>query len=238
MEIYNPFSLIGKTILVTGASSGIGRSIAIEASKMGATLIITGRDKERLNETYTSLMGNNHLQFIADLNESEAVDNLVDSLPSINGVVLALGIGDWLPFQFVKKERLYRIQKLLKGRKVRKGSSIVFLSSIDGPVTAHIGNSMYAASKGAVSAMVKGMAVDLASKEIRVNALLPGMIETPLIHCGDITEEQLKEDKKLYPLKRYGKPEEIAYAAIYLLSNASSFTTGANLVIDGGFTLL
>ena len=250
MEIYNPFSLIGKTILVTGASSGIGRSIAIEASKMGATLIITGRDKERLNETYTSLMGNNHLQFIADLNESEAVDNLVDSLPSINGVVLALGIGDWLPFQFVKKERLYRIfetnffapviliQKLLKGRKVRKGSSIVFLSSIDGPVTAHIGNSMYAASKGAVSAMVKGMAVDLASKEIRVNALLPGMIETPLIHCGDITEEPLKEDKKLYPLRRYGKPEEIAYAAIYLLSNASSFTTGANLVIDGGFTLL
>ena len=86
--------------------------------------------------------------------------------------------------------------------------------------------------------MVKGMAVDLASKEIRVNALLPGMIETPLIHCGDITEEQLKEDKKLYPLRRYGKPEEIAYAAIYLLSNASSFTTGANLVIDGGFTLL
>ena len=85
---------------------------------------------------------------------------------------------------------------------------------------------------------VKGMAVDLASKEIRVNALLPGMIETPLIHCGDITEEQLKEDKKLYPLRRYGKPEEIAYAAIYLLSNASSFTTGANLVIDGGFTLL
>lgn len=104
MEIYNPFSLIGKTILVTGASSGIGRSIAIEASKMGATLIITGRDKERLNETYTSLMGNNHLQFIADLNESEAVDNLVDSLPSINGVVLALGIGDWLPFQFVKRK--------------------------------------------------------------------------------------------------------------------------------------
>ncbi len=122
--------------------------------------------------------------------------------------------------------------------KAKYESSIVFLSSIDGPVTAHIGNSMYAASKGAVSAMVKGMAVDLASKEIRVNALLPGMIETPLIHCGDITEEQLKEDKKLYPLRRYGKPEEIAYAAIYLLSNASSFTTGANLVIDGGFTLL
>lgn len=250
MEIYNPFSLGGKTILVTGASSGIGRSIAIEASKLGATLIIAGRDKERLNETYASLIGDNHLQFIADLNKSEAVDNLVDSLPSINGVVLALGVGDCLPFQFVKKERLYRIfetnfftpviliQKLLKGKKVRKNSSIVFLSSIDGPVTVHIGNSMYAASKGAVSAMVRGMAVDLASKEIRVNALLPGMIETPFIHCGDITEEQLQEDKKLYPLKRYGKPEEIAYAAIYLLSDASSFTTGANLVIDGGFTLL
>lgn len=208
---------------------------------MGATLIITGRDKERLNETYTSLMGNNHLQFIADLNESEAVDNLVDSLPSINGVVLALGIGDWLPFQFVKKERLYRIfeiklfcsviliQKLLKGRKYGRDRQSFFYPLLMVRLQHILGNSMYAASKGAVSAMVKGMAVDLASKEIRVNALLPGMIETPLIHCGDITEEQLKEDKKLYPLRRYGKPEEIAYAAIYLLSNASSFTTWGKL---------
>jgi NAD(P)-dependent dehydrogenase (short-subunit alcohol dehydrogenase family) len=114
----------------------------------------------------------------------------------------------------------------------------VFISSIDGPTITHIGNSMYAASKGAVTAIAKTMAVELASKKIRVNCILPGMTETPLIHTGDITQEQLDHDMLLYPLKRYGKPEEIAYAAVYFLSKASAWTTGANLIIDGGFTLL
>lgn len=248
--MYNPYSLKGKTILVTGASSGIGKCTAIECSKMGAKLVITGRNKERLAETYLLLEDEGHVQFVADLNCEEDIKKMIEQIPELNGLVLAAGIGDWLPFQFVKKEKIQRIfdtnffapvllaQSLLKRKKLLSASSIVFLSSIDGPVTAHIANSMYAASKGAVSAMTRGMAVDLAAKKIRVNAILPGMIETPLIHQGDLTEEQLEEDKKLYPLKRYGQPEEIAYAAIYFLSDASTFTTGAELVVDGGFTLL
>ncbi len=129
-------------------------------------------------------------------------------------------------------------QFLLKNKLLAKGGSIVFLSSIDGPLTAHVSNSMYSATKGAVSAIMKNMAVELAAKSIRVNAVLPGMTETPLIHGGVITQEQLNEDMKLYPLKRYAEPREIALAVIYLLSDASSFTTGASLVVDGGFSLL
>lgn len=250
MKMNTPFSLIGKTILVTGASSGIGKSIAIECSKMGANLVIIGRNEGRLNETFSLLHGEGHTLYSIDLNEECAVMELVNILPELNGLVLAAGITENLPFQFVKKDKFQKIfdtnffspvllvQALLKKKKIQKKSSIVYLSSIDGPITTHVGNSMYAASKGAVSAMVKGMAVDLAPKKIRVNSLLPGMIETPLIRAGNITDEQLEEDKKLYPLKRYGQPEEVAYAAIYFLSDASSFTTGASLVIDGGFTLL
>jgi len=250
MNNYNPFSLENKTILVTGASSGIGQSIAIECSKMGASVIITGRNEERLNQTFEALEGGNHTKIVCDLQSEENIKEFSAQLTELNGIVHAAGIVKTLPFQFVSSAELNTIfdvnffapvllsQMLIKTKKMPKESSIVFISSIDGPVTAHVGNSMYAASKGAVTAMAKNMAVDLASKKIRVNCILPGMTETPLIHAGGITQEQLDLDMKLYPLKRYAKPEEIAYAAIYFLSDASAWTTGANLIIDGGFTLL
>ena len=101
-----------------------------------------------------------------------------------------------------------------------------------------VAGSLYSASKGAVNGIVKGMAIELAAKQIRVNSVNPGMIETYIFSAGIISEEQLNEDKKKYPLKRYGKPEEVAYAVIYLLSEASSWTTGSNILIDGGYTLL
>jgi NAD(P)-dependent dehydrogenase (short-subunit alcohol dehydrogenase family) len=247
---YNPFSLETKTILVTGASSGIGRAIAVECSKMGASVIITGRNEERLNQTFEQLEGSNHKQIACDLHEENNIHEFSLQLPVLNGVVHVAGIAKTLPFQFVSSKELNTIfninffaptllsQLLVKTKKIVKDASVVFISSIDGPLTVHIGNSMYAASKGAVTAMAKNMAVDLASKKIRVNCVLPGMTETPLIHAGDITQEQLDLDMKLYPLKRYGKPEEIAYAVIYLLSDASSWVTGSNIVVDGGFTLL
>ena len=119
-----------------------------------------------------------------------------------------------------------------------KGSSIVFISSISGPYVSYIGGSMYSASKGAIDGVAKGMAIELASKSIRVNCVNPGMIETNILSSGEISEEQLKEDTKRYPLGRYGKPEEVAHAVIYLLSDASSWVTGTNLKIDGGYTLL
>lgn len=247
---YNPYSLEGKTILVTGASSGIGKATAIECSKLGARVIITGRDEARLQQTLSSLEGEGHVVIAAGLGEDDGIRFLVERVPVLNGIVHAAGISDTVLFQFLKKERLENIfninffapvvlsQLLLKKKLLQKGGSIVFLSSIDGPVTAHIGNSMYSATKGALSAMMQNMSIELASKGIRVNAVLPGMTETPLIHNDDITQEQLNKDMELYPLKRYADPREIAWAIIYLLSDASTFTIGANLVVDGGFTVL
>lgn len=247
---YNPYSLEGKTILVTGASSGIGKATAIECSKLGARVVITGRDEARLQQTLSSLEGEGHVVIAADLGEDDGIRFLVERVPVLNGIVHAAGISDTVLFQFLKKERLENIfninffapvvlsQLLLKKKLLQKRGSIVFLSSIDGPVTAHIGNSMYSATKGALSAMMQNMSIELASKGIRVNAVLPGMTETPLIHNDDITQEQLNKDMELYPLKRYADPREIAWAIIYLLSDASTFTIGASLVVDGGFTIL
>jgi NAD(P)-dependent dehydrogenase (short-subunit alcohol dehydrogenase family) len=250
MNNYNPYTLEGKTILITGATSGIGKATAIECTKLGAKVIITGRNEKRLKETNQELEGSNHISIAADITIEEELVNLVDNIPEIDGLVNVAGIVKTLPFQFINRTDLSNIfstnffspvlltQKIIKKKKLNKEGSIVFISSIDGPVTAHIGNSMYSASKGAISAISKNMAVDLAVKKIRVNSICPGMTETPLIHSDGITQEQLIEDMRLYPLKRYGEPKEIAWAVIYYLSDASKWTTGSQLIIDGGFTLL
>lgn len=246
----NPFSLANKTILVTGASSGIGRSIAIESSKMGAKLILIGRDQLRLEMTLSELSGNGHCYYVCDITHENDVIAFLERCPLVNGLVHAAGVGLTLPFKFTSTGELRRImdvnfeapvlltQKLLKNKKISKQGSIVYLSSIDGVITGHIGNSVYSASKGALTGMAKSQAVELAKQNIRVNCILPGRVDTPLLNRGNISVEQVNENKELYPLKRYARPEEIAYYAIYLLSDASSFTTGSNLIIDGGFTLL
>lgn len=246
---YNPFSLQNKTILVTGASSGIGRATAIECSKMGAKVIITARNEGKLKETLSLLEGDGHQMIIADLSKADEIDNLVAQLPEINGLVNNAGKTITLPCKFITEEKLDDIvsvnmtapillfSKLLKKKKLVNGSSVVFTSSIGGTFIANMGNGMYGATKGALSAFVKIAALENASKNIRVNAVCPGMINTNLFDSGVINEEQLAEDMKRYPLGRYGKPEEVAWAMIYLLSDASSFVTGSNLVIDGGYTI-
>jgi NAD(P)-dependent dehydrogenase (short-subunit alcohol dehydrogenase family) len=248
--MYNPFSLAGKTILVTGASSGIGRAIAIECSKMGAAVILTARNKERLSETLSQMEGLDHSIVAADLNNKEERKLLVDKSPVLDGLVNCAGIVKTLPFQFVDDETMTSVMNvnftapvlmsagLVKEKKFSKKSSIVFISSISGCVCVGGGNSIYSASKGAVNGVMKNMALDLAPKGIRVNSVNPGMVETHIYDSGTITPEQLEEDRKHYPLKRYGKPEEIAYSVIYLLSDASSWITGTSIIIDGGYTLL
>ena len=247
--MYNPFSLGGKTILVTGASSGIGRAIAIECSKMGAKVIISGRNEDRLSETFSLLTGEGHLKIGVDLECHEELDKLVDLSPVLTGLVNCAGIGEYIPFRFINKDKLDKsfninfyapallTQKLLKKKKIGNNSSIVFISSISGVYCSAFGGSIYSASKGAINGLVKGMALDLSVKQIRVNSVNPGVIDTNIFEYGTITEEQLKEDIQKYPLKRHGKPEEVAYAAVYLLSDASQWVTGSNLVIDGGYTL-
>lgn len=248
--MYNPFSLEGKTILVTGASSGIGKATAIECSKLGASVIALGRNRERLQETFAQLESADNMQFALDLTNESEVATLLEALPKIDGLVNAAGIASTTLFQFATPEKIRGIfdvnffapveftRLLLKKKLIKKGGSIVFFSSVDGPINVHIGNSTYSATKSALASVARGMAVELASKGIRVNYLMPGQTETPLIHGESITQEQLEEDMKNYPMGRYGRPEEIAYGAIYFLSDASTFTTGAGLVIDGGFTII
>lgn len=246
---YNPFSLEGKTILVTGASSGIGRAAAIECSKMGAKVIITARNEERLAQTLSELYGEGHQMLLCDLNNEEAIDKMVAELSEIHGLVNNAGFTKILPVQFLSSEEINSVfqvntvapmillQKLLKKKKLKKGASVVFTSSLAGMGICTVGNSMYSASKGAVSAFIRCVALELAPKNIRVNAVCPGMVDTGIMDSGTLTKEQLDEDMKNYPLGRYGKPEDIAWAMIYLLSDASSWVTGDNLIIDGGVTI-
>jgi NAD(P)-dependent dehydrogenase (short-subunit alcohol dehydrogenase family) len=249
--MYNPFSLEGKTILVTGASSGIGKQIAIECANGGASVIITGRNEERLADTFGKLTGKQNKMVIANLQYPEEINNLVKTIEyPINGLVHSAGINDLIPFQFVTKESLENIfsinyfaptllsKNLLKEKKIAKNSSIIFVSSISGIYCSAIASSMYSSTKGAINGLIKGMALDLAPKAIRINSINPGVVDTNIFDTTSLSKEQLAEDMKKYPLKRFGKPEDIAYAAIYLLSDASSWVTGTNLVIDGGFTLL
>lgn len=242
---YNPYSLESKTILVTGASSGIGRITAIECAKIGARVIITARNEQRLGETFNLLEGTGHQMVIADLTQKDELASLVEILPKLDGFVCNAGIVKKRPINFIKEEELHEIfdintfacfmltKSIMKAKKVNKDGSIVFISS-KAALQNTSGNSIYAASKAAIVSFSRSCALEYATKGIRANAVLPGMVETPLIYSASLSAEDIEKDKPRYLLKRYGRPEEIAWAIIYLLSNASSWITGSSLVIDGG----
>ena len=244
----NPFSLKNKTILVTGASSGIGQSVAVECSKMGACLAITGRNSERLSKTFSMLEGSGHQQISADLTQESELEQLVEQLPVLQGFVYSAGINKRLPVKFINKGDFDEVMQtnfyassfltrlLLKKKKIDKRASLVFISSI-AAFSADMGNAMYSASKGALNSFARVMALELAPQQIRVNCIQPGVVDTNILLSGDITREQFVEEEKRYPLGRFGQPEDIAYATIYLLSDAASWTTGSALTIDGGITL-
>lgn len=242
----NPFSLDGKQVLITGASSGIGKGIAIECAKLGAKLIITARNEERLKDTLGALLGNGHSYIVADLNDDDGLNNLVESLPTLDGIVHCAGLIKRLPLKFVNEKHLGEImltnffapalitQKLYKAKKISSNGSIVFISSVATSLASY-GNIMYMASKGAINSLAKGIAFELAKQGIRVNCIEPGMVVTNLTKA--ISDEELADDIKRYPLGRFGKPEEIGYAVVYLLSNATKWMTGSVIKIDGGLTL-
>lgn len=245
----NHFSLDGKTILVTGASSGIGQETAIQCSKLGAKVIITARNEERLQETLSMLEGEGHSIVLAELTNQVAVEMLVEQIEEIQGLVLCAGMGMTSPFPFSTKDKFQNVfdvnffapiellRLLVKKKKLQKDSSVVFVSSIGGIASFQYGNCIYGASKAALNSTMKFCARELAVKKIRVNSVNPGMVNTKFIQSGTISEEQYKLDMEKYPLKRYGEPEDIAYGIIYLLSDVSSWVTGHSLVIDGGYTI-
>lgn len=248
--MYNPFTLVGKTILVTGASSGIGKSIAIECSKFGAKLVITARNEDRLKETYSMLEGKEHISFVTDLSKDHEIELLVENCPGLDGLVNSAGISMLKPIKYITKDSVNEIfnintfgpilltTRFLKKKKLNTDSSIVFISSISGVIVSSIGESSYSATKGAINGFVKGAAIDLAPMKIRVNSVNPGIVNTSLLNLAEelFSDGQIQKKIDQYPLKRFGEPEEVAFGVIYLLSNASRWVTGINLVIDGGFT--
>ena len=248
--MFNPFSIDGKTVLVTGAASGMGKATAIACAKMGAKIVAADYNAEGLNSVMSELEGEGHQQYVVDLAEESTWTDLLTNAPVLDGIANCAGIANMNPFMFVSREEFDKVfgvnffgpvmltKSLLKSKKLGKGSSIVFVASIDGPRIVHGGNSVYSAGKSALVGIARNMAVDLASKKIRVNCVLPSTTDTPLIRTANVTEESLTEVSKTFPLKRFGTPEDMAYGIIYLLSDASSFVTGTELVIDGGYTLL
>lgn len=246
----NRFSLYGKVILVTGSTSGIGRVTAIECAKMGAKVIVTGRNNDRAQETLSMLEGEGHQVIIADLSVEKDIEKLVSAVPVLDGCVNNAGFNLIQLVPFIKlanldeifkvntRSPIFLVHRLVKNKKLSKGASVVFTSSISARGISSPGNSLYSASKAAVSAFARNAAVDLAVKKIRLNSVAPGMIETPLKSSKtEITEEQWLTELKNYPLGRYGTPEDVANVIIFLLSDASSWITGTEIVVDGGRSL-
>lgn len=245
MEVFNPFSLEGKTILVTGASSGIGKSIAITISKMGGRVIISGRNKDKLQNTSSLLLGEHHLIISADLTNKEDINNLAEEVPALDGIVHCAGIGHRMPAKMVSETDIDTVMNtnfnsavllqaaLLMKKKVKKDSSIIFIASkaADYPSP---GNAIYSASKGAIISYARCLALELAPRGIRVNCICPAMVWTDLIMQNEVTIEQLRESEQSYPLKRYGKPEDVANLAVFLLSSASSWMTNSCIDLTGG----
>lgn len=245
MEQFNPFTLVGKQILVTGASSGIGKAIAVACAKMGATVIVTGRNVERLNETLNLMSEGDHKAISADLTKAEDIESLVAELPKLDGLVQCAGVGSRVPCKNIGKEDLHHVfmpnveapilfqTAILSKRKINKAASIVYVASRAANAPS-VGNAAYSASKGAIISYAKCLALELAPRLIRVNCICPGMVWTELILKDGVDKEQLEQSQLTYPLKRFGQPEDIANLAIYLLSDASSWMTGSSLDISGG----
>lgn len=248
----NPFSLEGKTILVTGASSGIGRGIAIACAQMGGTVILNGRNEERLQETLSVLEGKNHQILVGDLSKQEDLQRMADTLPELQGWVNSAGIPKVCPIKhFDRKdvEEIFNVNitstmlllsMLVKKKKLKRGASVVLISAVTGAFVGSKGDTSYCATKGAVNGFMKGAALELAPQGIRINSINPGLVPTSILNlANDIAGEEHHTEIMLerYPMKRLGTPEDIGNGAVYLLSDASSWVTGTNLVIDGGYLL-
>lgn len=243
----NPFSLQGKTVLVTGASAGLGRQAAISASQSGARVIISGRNAAKLDSTFAALAsGAEHILAPAELTKPEERARLAAELPALDGLVHCAGLTLLHPFKFNSEKRYHEIysinveaplfltQQFSKARKLNNGASIVFISSIS-PDVGTKGHSIYSGSKAALHGISRVLAHELAPAKIRSNCVSPGMVKTEVAEgmSDQITPELLALDEARYPLG-YGTPEDVANAVIFFLSPASKWITGTNLIMDGG----
>ncbi|HJA15538.1 MAG TPA: SDR family oxidoreductase [Candidatus Butyricimonas faecavium] len=246
--MYNPFSLEDKVILVTGASSGIGRGIAIDTSKMGAKVYITARNENRLNETFSQMNGKSNVVIPAELTNENEIDELVEKLPLLDGIVLCAGIIKTMPVKNITDvaiEEIFKVNiisgiqllsRLLRKKKLNKEASVVIISSVS-TFNVKVGNSLYSATKGAINSFAKAMALEVSKQKMRVNCIQPGFVPSSILDQSGIEQDSfLRWYAERHPLG-FGKPSDIANACIYLLSDAAKWVTGSIFTIDGGYTL-
>jgi NAD(P)-dependent dehydrogenase (short-subunit alcohol dehydrogenase family) len=245
----NPFSLKEKNILVTGASSNIGRQIAIRCSEMGGNMVVLGRNEDRLRETYNDLTPTNNQQIVFDLLEQEKIPQLVEKLPVLDGIVMSAAVFDTTVIRHISGDKLRRmfdtntfgniilLQQLLKKKKVNLSASVIFISSV-ASYRPYKGNSLYSATKGAINSFSKVAALELSSQKIRVNCIHPGIVKRITgLREGVITVEEQKKEEERFPLG-FGHPDDIAYAAVYLLSDRARWITGTDMIVDGGQSII
>jgi NAD(P)-dependent dehydrogenase (short-subunit alcohol dehydrogenase family) len=248
----NDFRLDGKTVLLTGASSGIGQCAAIQAAEHGARVIITGRDEKRLAETFERLPNKqlNHRMIAQAFNTVQDINQFATQLEPLDGVVHSAGISKVVPCRMINEKILNEVhfinfttpvmltQQILFKRLLKDSGSIVFLGSL-GALVGTKGNGVYASSKAAIMSIAQNLAVELAPKKIRANSLAPGMVTTPMNMSSEspLSPEQLERDQAGYPLG-WGKSEDVSNAIIFLLADASRWITGTCIKMDGGLTLV
>lgn len=246
--MYNPYSLEGKTILITGAASGIGKETAIESSKMGAKIVAVDLNADGLNALAPQLEGEGHLTFDGNLCNDEFLKLLAENAPVLNGVFLCAGVSDTTLVKFLTEEKIDRVfninvkapvmmlKYLLKKKKVADGGSLVWMSSY-GAEKVEPGLGIYAASKSAVNGFMRAYAKELIGKKIRSNSIMPMMIKTELISTlTTISEEDWKKQEAMYPLG-FGAPQDVARVAMFLFSDASRWITGTQFRMGGGSDL-
>jgi NAD(P)-dependent dehydrogenase (short-subunit alcohol dehydrogenase family) len=243
----NAFDLTGKRILVTGASSGLGRQCAITASQYGAVVIITGRNQERLLETFSQLSGPDHQWLLADLTNDTEITHLVDHLPPVNGIVYSIGISDLSPARFITAADIsktfsisYNASVLLtsnllaRKKLVHNACSLIFISTISTRYP-FVGGAMYISAKAALEAYARVLALELAPRGIRSNSICPAFVKTPMLEstAENYSQEAVKKIEERQPLG-LGEPEDVANAVVFFLSDASRWITATNLILGGG----
>lgn len=241
----NSFNLSDKTVLITGASSGIGRAAAIKISQMGGKVMINGRNEKKLNETFNSLHGEGHRMMAADLMNEEKIGRMVDELPPLDGVVHCAGITGHTPAQFIKPAHISNIfdvnykapvlitSLLLKKKKINKNASIVFVSSVT-TRRPYFGGALYVSSKSAIEGYSKVLSMELAGKGIRSNCISPGYVKTAMVEEAEETvSKEVMERIEKQQLMGAGSPLDVANAIVYFLADGSRWVTGTNLLLGG-----
>jgi NAD(P)-dependent dehydrogenase (short-subunit alcohol dehydrogenase family) len=246
MTEQDPFSLSGKRILVTGASSGIGRQIAMSCAQMGAQVVVTGRNEERLRALADALPGSEHRMVVADLAVSAELDTLVEQAGVVSGIVHAAGISKLVPFRMVSQSHLddtfqsntfapiLLTKGLLAKKRIAPGASIVFISALSSHSGA-LATTAYAASKSALLGAMRSLALEVAKQGIRANCIAPGYVRTPMLDGLGAGGGKMDELFALTPLGM-GEPEDVAHTTVFYLSDASRWITRNYFILDGGLS--